>query len=38
LGYAPAAARLQHYMKESSRLQLTGLGLRDPAGDVSGLL
>jgi ethanolamine ammonia-lyase small subunit len=38
LGYAQAAARLQHYMKESSRLQLTGLGLKDPAGDVSGLI
>jgi ethanolamine ammonia-lyase small subunit len=38
LGYAAAAARLQHYMKESSRLQLTGLGLKDPAGEVAGLL
>jgi len=38
LGYAPAAARLQHYVKESSRLQLTGLGLKDPAGEVAGLL
>jgi ethanolamine ammonia-lyase small subunit len=38
LGYAQAAARLQHYMKESSRLQLTGLGLKDPAGEVAGLL
>jgi ethanolamine ammonia-lyase small subunit len=38
LGYAPAAARLHHYMKESWRLQLTGLGLKDPAGDISGLL
>jgi ethanolamine ammonia-lyase small subunit len=38
LGYAPAAARLQHYMKESSRLQLTGLGLKDPSEDVAGLL
>jgi len=38
LGYAAAAARLQHYMKESLRLQLTGLGLKDPAGEVAGLL
>jgi ethanolamine ammonia-lyase small subunit len=38
LGYAPAAARLHHYVNESSRLQLTGLGLKDPAGDVAGLL
>ncbi len=38
LGYAPAAARLHHYMKESLRLQLTGLGLKDPAGEVAGLL
>ncbi len=38
LGYAPAAARLHHYMKESSRLQLTGLGLKDPAGDITGML
>jgi ethanolamine ammonia-lyase small subunit len=38
LGYEPAAARLQHYMRESSRLQLTGLGIKDPAGDFSELL
>jgi ethanolamine ammonia-lyase small subunit len=38
LGYAPAAARLHHYMKESSRLQLTGLGLKDPARDLTELL
>jgi ethanolamine ammonia-lyase small subunit len=38
LGNAPAAARLHHYMKESSRLQLTGLGLKDPARDLTELL
>jgi ethanolamine ammonia-lyase small subunit len=38
LGYAAAAARLQHYMNESRRFQLTGLGLKDPAGEVAGLL
>jgi ethanolamine ammonia-lyase small subunit len=38
LGYAAAARRLQHYMIESSRLQRTGVGLKDPAEDVAGLL
>ncbi len=38
LGYAPAAGRLHYYMQESSRRQMTGLGLKDPAEDIAGLL
>src|SRR5271155_5762525 len=38
LGYAAAAGRLQYYMHEASRRQMTGLGLRDPAEDIAGLL
>jgi ethanolamine ammonia-lyase small subunit len=38
LGYAQAAGRLHYYMNEASRRQMTGLGLKDPAEDVAGLL
>jgi ethanolamine ammonia-lyase small subunit len=38
LGYAAAANRLHYYMQESSRLHMTGLGLKDPAGDLARLL
>lgn len=38
LGYAAAAGRLHYYLQESSRLHMTGLGLKDPAADVAGLL
>jgi ethanolamine ammonia-lyase small subunit len=38
LGYAAAASRLHYYMQESSRRQMTGLGLKDPAEDLAGLL
>jgi ethanolamine ammonia-lyase small subunit len=38
LGYAAAAGRLRYYMLEASRRQMTGLGLKDPAEDVAGLL
>ena len=38
LGYAAAASRLHYYMQESSRRQMTGLGLRDPSENLSGLL
>jgi ethanolamine ammonia-lyase small subunit len=38
LGYAAAANRLHYYMQESSRLHMTGLGLKDPAEDSDRLL
>jgi ethanolamine ammonia-lyase small subunit len=38
LGYAAAAGRLHYYMHEASRRHLTGLGLKDPAEDIAGLL
>ena len=38
LGYATAAHRLHYYMQESSRLHMTGLGLKDPAEDLARLL
>ena len=38
LSYAAAAGRLQYYLLESLRLRLSGLGLKDPAEDVAGLL
>jgi ethanolamine ammonia-lyase small subunit len=38
LGYAAAAGRLHYYLQESSRLHMTGVGLKDPAADVAGLL
>jgi ethanolamine ammonia-lyase small subunit len=38
LGYAAAAHRLHYYMQESSRLHMTGLGLKDPAEDLARLL
>ena len=38
LGYAAAAGRLHYYLQESSRLHMTGLGLKDPAADLGGLL
>jgi ethanolamine ammonia-lyase small subunit len=38
LGYAQAAGRLHYYMNEAARRQMTGLGLKDPAEDVAGLL
>jgi ethanolamine ammonia-lyase small subunit len=38
LGYAAAANRLHYYMQESSRLHMTGLGLKDPAEDLARLL
>jgi ethanolamine ammonia-lyase small subunit len=38
LGYAQAAGRLQYYMHEASRRHMTGLGLKDPAEDIAGLL
>ncbi len=38
LGYAAAAKRLHYYMQEATRRRMTGLGLKDPAEDVAGLL
>jgi ethanolamine ammonia-lyase small subunit len=38
LSYAAAASRLRYYMDEASRRHMTGLGIKDPAEDVSGLL
>ena len=38
LGYAAAARRLHYYMQEAARRRMTGLGLKDPAEDVAGLL
>jgi ethanolamine ammonia-lyase small subunit len=38
LGYAVAAGRLQYFLNEASRRQMTGLGLKDPSEDVAGLL
>jgi ethanolamine ammonia-lyase small subunit len=38
LGYTAAANRLHYYMQESSRLHMTGLGLKDPAADLARLL
>jgi ethanolamine ammonia-lyase small subunit len=38
LGYATAANRLHYYLQESSRLHMTGLGLKDPAEDLDRLL
>ena len=38
LNYASAAARLHYYLQESSRLHMTGLGLKDPPVDIAGLL
>ena len=38
LGYAAAASRLHYYMQEAARQRMTGLGLKDPAEDVAGLL
>lgn len=38
LSYAAAAGRLQYYLRESSRLRMSGLGLKDPAEDIAGLL
>jgi ethanolamine ammonia-lyase small subunit len=38
LGYAAAAGRLQYYLRESTRLQRSGLELKDPATDIGGLL
>jgi ethanolamine ammonia-lyase small subunit len=38
LGYPAAANRLHYYMQESSRRQMTGLGLKDPAEDSARLL
>jgi ethanolamine ammonia-lyase small subunit len=38
LDYAAAARRLHYYMQESRRRQMTGLGLKDPAENLAGLL
>jgi ethanolamine ammonia-lyase small subunit len=38
LGYSPAASRLYFYMQEATRRRLTGVGLKDPAEDLAGLL
>ena len=38
LTYAAAAGRLHYYLQESSRLHMTGLGLKDPTSDVAGLI
>src|SRR5580698_8121320 len=38
LAYAPAANRLHFYMQEATRRRMTGLGLKDPAEDLAGLL
>jgi ethanolamine ammonia-lyase small subunit len=38
LGYAQAAGRLHYYMHEATERRMTGLGLKDPAEDVAGLL
>lgn len=38
LSYAAAAGRLHYYLRESSRLQMTGLALKDPDVDIAGLL
>ncbi len=38
LNYAAAAGRLHFYMQESSRLHMSGLGLKDPAADLAKLL
>jgi ethanolamine ammonia-lyase small subunit len=38
LSYAAAAGRLHYYLQESSRLHMTGLGLKDPPTDIAGLL
>ena len=38
LSYAAAAGRLQYYLLEALRLRMSGLGLKDPAEDVAGLL
>ncbi len=38
LGYAAAASRLHYYMLESSRRQMTGLGLKDPVENLAGLI
>jgi len=38
LSYPAAAGRLHYYLQESSRLHMTGLGLKDPPTDVAGLL
>jgi ethanolamine ammonia-lyase small subunit len=38
LSYAAAAARLHYYMQEASRRHMTGLGIKDPAEDLAGLL
>jgi ethanolamine ammonia-lyase small subunit len=38
LSYAAAAGRLRYYMQEASRRHMTGLGIKDPAEDLAGLL
>jgi ethanolamine ammonia-lyase small subunit len=38
LSYAAAAGRLHYYLREASRLRLTGLAIKDPAEDIAGLL
>ena len=38
LSYAAAAGRLHYYLKEATRLHLTGLAIKDPAQDIAGLL
>ena len=38
LGYSPAASRLYFYMQEATRRKLTGVGLKDPAEGLAGLL
>jgi ethanolamine ammonia-lyase small subunit len=38
LSYAAAASRLHYYLQQASSLEMTGLGLKDPAEDLAGLL
>ena len=38
LSYAAAANRLHYYLLEAARRQLSGLALKDPSGDLAGLL
>jgi ethanolamine ammonia-lyase small subunit len=38
LGYVQAAGRLHYYLHEASRRHVTGLGLKDPAEDLAGLI
>jgi ethanolamine ammonia-lyase small subunit len=38
LSYTAAASRLHYYMDEAARRHMTGLGIKDPAEDLAGLL